>query len=345
MNRLYLYNTEKSMQPLIQQAITCQNSGSRDKTTSSVQTQTAQVKGVNSGGPDEMAETANEALLLAAENGCLAGIEAALKAGADIDYAQPESELESKGPAMFIASVKGDADMVRLLLRKGASVAKRCGSFAPLHGAASKGKTEVVELLVNHGATLDVRDVFQNTPLMYACGFEHVDTVRRLLELGARPDLTDGFIGKRLGIASGNFDSSDEGIKLILAAMKTKLLRCCNPKCGKPGYKSTGALKLCARCKMTRYCSRDCQKQHWSVGHKKCCGHDAFTVEQTDPLQKIMLLMSDHILEHGYDDFVSVSQSLVAHVKRGASANGSVPGCTCLSGRGEEKDTLGVQAP
>eukprot|EP00058_Branchiostoma_floridae_P001104 XP_002586592.1 hypothetical protein BRAFLDRAFT_106186 [Branchiostoma floridae] len=66
--------------------------------------------------------------------------------------------------------------------------------------------------------------------------------------------------------------SAKASIKLVQLAKMSKLLRCCNPKCGKPGYRS--ALKLCGRCKLTRYCSRDCQIQHWSVGHKKCCGQD-----------------------------------------------------------------------
>eukprot|EP00058_Branchiostoma_floridae_P001522 XP_002587010.1 hypothetical protein BRAFLDRAFT_103826 [Branchiostoma floridae] len=77
-----------------------------------------------------------------------------------------------------------------------------------------------------------------------------------------------------------------EIVKLIEEARKTKLLRCCNPKCGRPGYRKT--LKLCAGCKLTRYCSRDCQKQHWSVGHKKCCGHDVYTGEISNALQAMV---------------------------------------------------------
>ncbi|XP_078603241.1 uncharacterized protein LOC144877208 [Branchiostoma floridae x Branchiostoma japonicum] len=87
-----------------------------------------------------------------------------------------------------------------------------------------------------------------------------------------------------------------ESIRLIQKARKTKLLRCCNPKCGKPGYRKT--LKLCGRCKLTRYCSRDCQKQHWSVGHKKCCGHDVFSDEQADPFQKIVMSMTKLALQN-----------------------------------------------
>ncbi|XP_035682998.1 poly [ADP-ribose] polymerase tankyrase-2-like [Branchiostoma floridae] len=162
------------------------------------------------------------------------------------------------------------------------------GAKAPLHAAAMNGKTEVVDLLVQHGATLDIQDPdgFQETPLMNACRYNHVDTVRRLIELGARPDLTNGHVGQKLAVtAEIRHDFAEESLKLIEEARKTKLLRCCNPKCGKPGYRSTGTLKLCGRCKLTRYCSRDCQKQHWSVGHKKCCGNDAYSIEGSDHFQ------------------------------------------------------------
>ncbi|XP_035664679.1 protein fem-1 homolog A-like [Branchiostoma floridae] len=216
----------------------------------------------------------NEYLLNAAEKGSLQDVKKALKAGADIDFDHVYSESVSSGTALYNASRMGHVDVVKLLLRKGASVAKRVKtSFAPLHAAAYEGRTEVVDLLVQHGATVDIRDGFMNTPLHATCCEKHVDTVRRLIELGARPDLASVYSDERLGQVCPEF----EGLKLIQEARKTKLLRCCNPKCGKPGYRKT--LKLCAGCKLTRYCSRDCQKQHWSVGHKKCCGHDVYSVE------------------------------------------------------------------
>ncbi|XP_078601026.1 uncharacterized protein LOC144876023 isoform X2 [Branchiostoma floridae x Branchiostoma japonicum] len=243
-----------------------------------------------------MAENANEALLNAAINGSVEGAEAALKAGADIDFKHAENE--NHGTTLYLASLAGNVDIVRLLLRKGASMVERTGSMTPLHAAALNGRTEVAELLVHHGATVDIRDGLQNTPLMYACACQRVDSVRRLLELGARPDFLDGFVVKKLRSLGGNPDS-DEGFQLVKEARKTKLLRCCNPKCGKPGYRSTGTLKLCGRCKLTRYCSRDCQKQHWSVGHKKCCGHDAFTGKRAEFFQHWADSLADHVQEHG----------------------------------------------
>ncbi|KAI8510697.1 hypothetical protein Bbelb_116130 [Branchiostoma belcheri] len=271
---------------------------------SSVGIQTAAAQSVhNNSDPDKMAETANGALLTAVENGSLRGVKAALEAGADIDYVQPGSLIDGKDTALLMASFFGHVDVVKLLLRKGASLTKRdaVASSAPLHCAAREGNTEVVDLLVHHGATLDIRDGHQTTPLMAACMYKRVDTVRRLIELGARVDLTDynGFTAKRQVLRTycffglvGEVGDRDcfEMLKLIQEAMETKLLRCCNPTCGRPGYRST--LKLCARCKLTRYCSRDCQKQHWTVGHKKCCGHDAYTGERPDLLKCRKLMKS-----------------------------------------------------
>ncbi|XP_078601037.1 uncharacterized protein LOC144876034 [Branchiostoma floridae x Branchiostoma japonicum] len=222
----------------------------------------------------------NGRLVNAASRGSLRDVEAALKAGADIDFDLRYGDKASTGTALFIASKRGHVDIVKLLLREGAFVAKRSAlSQSPLHAAAFYGETEVVELLVQHGATLDIRDNRQDTPLVHACIFNHVDTVRLLLELGANPDVRE---------AGSLHECEEESLKMIEEARKTRLLRCCNPKCSKPGYRKTGTLKLCGRCKLTRYCSRDCQKQHWSVGHKKCCGHDAYTGERPDSFENIM---------------------------------------------------------
>eukprot|EP00058_Branchiostoma_floridae_P015552 XP_002601040.1 hypothetical protein BRAFLDRAFT_96924 [Branchiostoma floridae] len=77
------------------------------------------------------------------------------------------------------------------------------------------------------------------------------------------------------------------------------------------GTKGRKTLKLCAGCKLTRYCSRDCQKQHWSVGHKKCCGHDAYTGgrEQADSFthmayEKVNFTVPTHILEDIQQNFM-----------------------------------------
>ena len=41
-------------------------------------------------------------------------------------------------------------------------------------------------------------------------------------------------------------------------------------RCGRACDRSRETFKACARCRTTRYCSRACQKAHWSI-HKKYC--------------------------------------------------------------------------
>lgn len=55
----------------------------------------------------------------------------------------------------------------------------------------------------------------------------------------------------------------------------TQRVSCCAPGCGKhPHEVSAGKLLSCGTCKMVQYCSRECQKQHWSrqgLPHRSAC--------------------------------------------------------------------------
>jgi len=41
--------------------------------------------------------------------------------------------------------------------------------------------------------------------------------------------------------------------------------------------------KLCSQCKLTRYCSRECQKSAWKAGHKLSCGRASGTDQPGSP--------------------------------------------------------------
>lgn len=46
--------------------------------------------------------------------------------------------------------------------------------------------------------------------------------------------------------------------------------KCCNPSCD--ATETDGALfQVCSRCKHVKYCSKECQTNHWKSGHKKDC--------------------------------------------------------------------------
>jgi ankyrin repeat protein len=102
--------------------------------------------------------------------------------GADID------ELDfSTGTPLHIASVKGEFDIVEMLLDAGADINSEeySKSETPLHWAALGGTARIIERLVIAGAEIDARNGFQNTPLLIAVDFGHAEAARQLIELGA----------------------------------------------------------------------------------------------------------------------------------------------------------------
>lgn len=58
----------------------------------------------------------------------------------------------------------------------------------------------------------------------------------------------------------------DEDAARVVSQMETASLRAC-AQCQTEG----SDLKRCTKCKVMRYCSKDCQVSHWRAGHKKDC--------------------------------------------------------------------------
>ena len=57
--------------------------------------------------------------------------------------------------------------------------------------AADKGHQKFVELLLRHGATIDVRNKKGATPLWLACHHGHLEVVQLLITHSADPDVQD----------------------------------------------------------------------------------------------------------------------------------------------------------
>lgn len=102
--------------------------------------------------------------------------------GADID----EVDFFSGSP-LHIASVRGNIDVVELLIAAGADANSQefQKGDTPLHWAALAGHTLIIERLVRAGADVDALNDYQNTPLHIAASVGHAEAAKRLIELDA----------------------------------------------------------------------------------------------------------------------------------------------------------------
>jgi RNA polymerase sigma factor (sigma-70 family) len=108
-----------------------------------------------------------------------------------------ESRLgfSERATALIRAAGTGDVELVRLLVEAGAPVGVVCPCAdheSALVTAVNIGATDVVDYLLDHGASVD-GGAFdgESTALHVAVHRERHDLVRRLLEAGADPDATD----------------------------------------------------------------------------------------------------------------------------------------------------------
>lgn len=89
------------------------------------------------------------------------------------------------GTWLQVASAHGQIEMVRFLIERGMDVNKSVGisDGGPIKNAAFNGHIDIVKLLYEHGATLDVSEATKN-PLFAAIYNGHFEVVRFLVEKG-----------------------------------------------------------------------------------------------------------------------------------------------------------------
>jgi hypothetical protein len=68
--------------------------------------------------------------------------------------------------------------------------------------------------------------------------------------------------GGNVAAGGGTQSGTDANPALVECAV-------CHRKPGDPGVPAT--LKLCGGCRTTRYCSTECQRKDWKMGHKEVC--------------------------------------------------------------------------
>ncbi len=121
-----------------------------------------------------------QSLIAAASSGDVEMASRLLDEGANID------ELSSMGTALHAASLRGHTEMVRLLIRRGATLdAEHNLLGTPLHAAARFNNVAVLNILVAAGANLEVFNNHGYTAIQIAVIESRLEAVQALIELGA----------------------------------------------------------------------------------------------------------------------------------------------------------------
>ena len=118
-----------------------------------------------------------------ARNGDLAGVQAHLDAGVDVNVKDKYGDTPLHEAARY-----GHEEIVELLIAKGADVnAKQKYGETPLHNAAHGGHKEIAELLIAKGADVNVKDKYGNTtPLDTAIKRKLTETADLLRKHGGK---------------------------------------------------------------------------------------------------------------------------------------------------------------
>ncbi len=152
----------------------------------------------------------NAALCGAAGLGSVAEMKAALKAGANINFRDPQNQ--GRTPLM-LSLVFGSAEKVRFLIASGANVnMKSDNGISALMYAIDGGSIEIISMLIKARADVNVKDRDGTTPLMRVLGMNvfdrepQVGVARSLLDAGADVNAVnnDGDTALMLAARAGN---------------------------------------------------------------------------------------------------------------------------------------------
>lgn len=142
----------------------------------------------------------NEKLFQACFTGNVADLKLAIKECDDLNVKNNEGQT----PLCLVAKCR--YDLVKLLVENGADVNLQSDErISPLHWAVEFDNEEIVEYLLSKGADINSRDHSYETPLHWAAWTGHHKAARRLLAFGGNPlaENTGGFtpldLAKRQG--------------------------------------------------------------------------------------------------------------------------------------------------
>ncbi|NWI34919.1 ASB3 protein, partial [Sula dactylatra] len=206
--------------------------------------------------PNDVTTEATTALFLAVENGHADVVKFLLQHGANVTGPHSWSGWNS----LHQASFQGCTEIMEILLEEGAS--KECkGDFGitPLFVAAQYGKLESLRLLVSHGADVNSQAKDRATPLLIAAQEGHAECVELLLSEGADPNLYCNEDNWQLPIHA----AAEMGHKKILELLIPVTDRICDKGKGKvsPVYSAVyGGNKECLEMLLKEGYSPDAQE-------------------------------------------------------------------------------------
>ncbi|KAM9239070.1 CARD- and ANK-domain containing inflammasome adapter protein-like [Leptosomus discolor] len=148
-------------------------------------------------------------LHFAAERGDKAMVEMLLNANAD-----PNAQDKEKKTPLHAAAVRGHLSIVKVLLAKKARFgAKDMDGCTPMHYAATKGDTEIAKILLTSGKNnnVDDRNIWRKTALHIAAEYGHSDLINLLLSHGAAINALDSSKDAPLHCAckAGHFNAAN----------------------------------------------------------------------------------------------------------------------------------------
>ena len=160
--------------------------------------------------PNTIDASGNSLLILAARDGHLSTVDILLKRGAKVAHRNFAGDS-----ALMMAVLKGEMAVTKRLLAANAPINQ--SGWTPLMYAAYEGRADMVALLLEKGAEVNARAPNQSTPLMLAARNGKMDAVRLLLKAGADTEIKNdqGFTAESWANNAGNTDAAD-----LIAAYK-----------------------------------------------------------------------------------------------------------------------------
>ncbi|KAG8951924.1 hypothetical protein FRC03_012329 [Tulasnella sp. 419] len=165
---------------------------------------------------------------------------------------------------------------LRYLISKGAPLDLQdiAGYTALHHATIATSVPRLARVLLEAGANPDLQDKYGSPPVSGASLSKQIEAVDVLMEYGARLDLRDAddfclaekytVFGPEVAAVIHKWIRKREGKEAPLEGKS----------CDYCGKVAGGDVKLsyCSRCKLARYDSRECQVNHWKT-HKLTCRH------------------------------------------------------------------------